>query len=1083
MGFSDSFMRFNTLVFHQSRLMELSGALQLFSVFCFNYLAILHHISSTWVDFANNDKAYGFLYFGMFLISLQTYLIGKVVYNLETGLYPTAQSIKVIRLLLLMNGYVMLPPMFYCTLSVVDSLERNLSTKSEITSVLGFLVVGGQMILTVFSSYLNLYYKLPLHQGIGRFDRNSQASEIMLLLVQGLCFLLHTPILSVSVGILFGIHLSYRGYIMPSFQSISLCQVQLAFYWSYLFFMVFQLVFLIFPNLNLSSSVFSVVQGALLFYLLYSGLKPHIRSFLPDINAIRITQALLKGHLTQTEYNQKLPLLVPMESLLKFLVSVHFLSNFNLVEEIDSGDTSNGGTASSSKQSNDVPNALLSSRHKGHCLLANTVYNCLNSAEKKLDNCAMLKCNIVRYCWMNFGVIEDKTRAVELENQIILGKRTILSSYTLILVSTIRKLKDLVEFSSENDLTVLMKDSFKEFCAKQLIKASTSLYALLKAANSEKDAKLHILSHLFVDHAYKSFHSIKELFQKYPQDPATLRLLASYFNSVENDLEAGDFVVKTMQMFDTNRGVEKDILDISAVTEEENERSDSFVQFDYVGKFLLINENMKKNRFQQLQWQKQFHYALKISIFILFASLVTCVLLNGYLLMDYVALQLSFSQVASTLPFKRQRADESYFQSRESFSWTLLELEECTTNLIYMGRLDSYATMQFLDASTIKSPSLINATQYTLIDASYLDANLDHMILYTNLLLPSDLKRAFISFVTMNTSILQNGRLNDFNNNLKSRFAENNLNYFEYSFLPIISASIILIATVVYTYLYYVDREKEKMLVHIRTKTREISELTLEIKTQSFSSVEDHYANLASAVDSYNIKVKSSLNNFLMSLFLAFSIVGITAVFLYLIFTVRQEAIDCAYFQTKLASAASNILFSFYHIQSLGYLKVNESSLVSIHQESFYNAANFSLLFMAENMAELASQIRDPFFVELSHSQYYKGLILDKNCESDICDQSLDFEVNEFVRSVLECFTIDCNDLSDRMNTAIAKSSWKRLEDMMSLLVLEDLLTKRRSTILVLGLCLTVALLFVLTILIKGRINKKQQTLSGYVYI
>ena len=1078
MSLFDSFMRFNTLVFHQSRLMELSGIFQLVLFYSFNIWAILHKLNPEWDAYESIDTVYNTLFLGLILIVIGMYCVVKIIYKINEGLYPTAQSMKNVRLLMLINCNICLTPTYYCLISLF--MSNDYTAKAVIVRVFGSLFIGLQIIFTYFSFSLNLYYKLPLHQGIGRFDTNAQTAELLLLVAQGFGFIFDTPWVAVVIGVGISLYLCRRGLMMPSFQSFRLCQFQLSVYFTYCCLMLLQVIFLVFTDLNVCGAVFTIVECAVLVILFYGVFRSYVKSFSPDISVIRITQALLRGQLNQNEYTQKLTALMPLHNICHFLACVHFISNFDLVEEMQEDQNSH----TNSEVPDELTLDLLSTRHKGHFLLANTVFNCLNVAESKYENCHFLKSHIVRYCWINFGVIEEKNRAIELENQIILGKRTCFSSYTLVLISTIRKLKDLCEFSTENDLTVLMKNSYEVFCTEQMKQASTSLYTILKALESGKDPKLALLSSLFVVHAKKSFKSIKELFQKYPQDPTTLKLLSLYLTSIENDSDAGSFVIKTMESFDLNKGEEMNILDIAPVKEEfsheSQKRKGSFSQFDYVGKFLVINENMKKTRFDMLQWQKQFHYVIKFTFLIFIFALITCVFFNGYILINYFALQLSYSQVASTLPYQRQRADSSYLSNSEDFIPNLRQLQNCTTLLISMGKLDGYNTIQYLDTATLWSPSVINKTHYTLIPVSYVDANLDQMTLHASSMLSEDLKTTFISFCAMTTSRLQIGRLEDYEKQLEARLMVRNLYYFEYSFIPVIASSMLLLIIVILVYLSKIKSECKIKITDIRAKALDIQKLVVVMKAKIFANVEDHHTHLNQSMNAYNLKAKSKSKNIFVIIVTFLFILCVVSLFMYIIYSVREDAMNITYFQSHLAMATTSILFSFYHIQSLGYMNITTNPIVNFHADLYRNSTQYSLGLMSASMANLASYVRNPYFTELTNYEYYTELILEKYCTEDLCEESLGFEVNEFTRAIANCFNKGCVSIKDVLDTATRLSIWSRLELMELELINEDLLTKRRLIIILVCLSLTIVVVISLAWLVNKMITDKQNTISGY---
>ena len=1063
--------------------MELAGVLQLFSYFIFGYWAFLHVQYPNWVPYVSCETVIGFYYIGIVLIAIQNFFTLKVVTKLQRNLYPSNRTVKILRFLILVNSYVILAPMYHAVLSFIALFMYTGHLEDGIKCFIGIIAIVSQIGYTYITSYLSLYYKLPIHQGIGRFDQISQNVEFLLLILQGFSYLLNSSLFSVVIGIFLCSYLTYRCYRFPSFQSVFLCQCQISIYVSYLAFMLMHLFFMIFPFLNISSFLFSVVQGFALFWLIQNFSKNYFKSFYPDTNLIRLTQSLLKGQLTIDEYHSKLPLLINVDNLFHFLCSIHFLSNYNVVEELD-GDDSSTGTRNSQTKSADHSSNLLLSRHKGHYILSNAVYNCLVFAESKFENCAILKRHIVRYCWTNFGVIEDKSRAIELENQLILGKRNLLANSTLVLVSTLRKLKNLAEFSSENDVTLLMKNSYEEFCIYQMKRSSTSLYTILKALQTGKDTKLHLLSHLFVQQAQNSFYSIKKLFQKYPQDASTLKLLSIFLISIENDKESGDYVLQTMDTFDSNKGgMEKDILNMTTFKDDVDmdSRRDSISQFDFVGKFLIINENMKKNRFECLKWQSHFHYSLNFSLFILLVSLAACIILNGYTLIDYIGLQLNFSQVASVLPIKRQKTDACFLKNGLQFETLLLDLEDATTDLIYMGRLDSYETIRYLDTSTIWSPNLINETHYSLVKASYLDTNLDQITLYANPLIPDSIKRIFVSFSTFTASISQIDRLIDYTSKLSARMSEKNTTYLEFSFIPLIGTCIILIVVVAFLYVYKLNRSRLGMLNEIKKRIPELSIVAAEMKAKVFTNIEEHHAHLQSAMESYNLKVKSKSKSTIGMFFVILACFSIILLILYLIFTVREDSIRCASFQADLTLSSALVGYAYHHIQSLGTLNISSPNLVALHQKEFYSGASTSISTISDSMANLASYIRHPYFIELNNYDYYKSLILEKYCMNEICEESLDFTVNEFSRRMEDCFKNNCLYMQDIMDTIGALSVWDRLEIMQNLLVKEDLLGQRRVKMLAIGIMLTICLLLLLYLLIRIALYEKEQTLAGYV--
>ena len=1091
MGFLESFMKYNSLLYHQSRLMEFSGVCQLLSFYSFGYWALLKGLYPNSIAKSEIVTSYLVVYSGMILIAIQKFHLLRMMFNINTGLYPTPQSIKTLRTFTILNGYILLIPVFNCLITIIDSLSTNYSTQAIITATLGSFVVGSQFLLSALSSYLHMYYKLPFHQGIGRFDRNSQMAEFALVIFTILSNLVHIPQVTISIGLIIGTYLCRRSIIMPSFQSSTLCQLQMSIYMSYISFMLIQFVLLFFVKPPISGFVFSIVQTVSIFYLSFNVSKEYIKTFLPDVLAVKLTQSFLKGQISRNDYLQKLPLLVPMINVNQFITSIHFLSNFNLVEELESDNntSSNNSSNTSSRTGNEnYTNSLMNSRYKGHFLLSNTVFNCLVIAESRFDNCAILKCHIVRYNSVNFGMIEERGRAMELENQIALGKPTILSGYTLVLVSTFRLIKAVVEISCDNDIMLLMKKSHEQYCKVQIKTSAALLYGILKALQSGNTTKFHFLSFLFVKNAQESFSDIKQLFQKFPQDACTLRLLILFLDSIENDYEMGEYVLKTMEAFDLSRGVERDILDVSAVDEEDSEGKTILTkedpkQQDYVGNFLLINENMKKERFALSEWQTKFRMALKISAFVIFVAILGCIFFNGYLLIDFFGLQLQFSQIASLFPFKRQKADASYFQRNPAFTQNLLDLEDTTTDLIYMGRLDNYDTIQYLDTSTTWGPLVINETHYTLIHASFLDVNLDHSFTYINPLLPDDFKNAFISFATISTSVSQIVRLQEYHAQLYDRLSSHNLIYFEYTFLPFISSCIAVIFIILFIYVKSIGRFKTKLLEEICAKSQNAIDLATKIKENSFKSTNEYQKHFNIAIDLYNLKFKERFKGFVLICLLGITTISVAGIILFLIFTTRQDAMEVSYFESNIATSAANILFAFYHIQSLGNINISAPHLVRLHNTDFGYSLNYSLSLMSASLADMAFYIRDPYFSEFTNKALYKSLLLDPSCNATVCEPSLSLQVNSFARMVEECLANNCNNLKDILDISMKTRVWTSLENALIHLIDEDLLTRRRLLILLPGIALTIAFLFCLYILLYKIIIEKEQALGGFMYL
>eukprot|EP00834_Sanchytrium_tribonematis_P000003 NODE_2_length_91304_cov_0.692462.p3 type:complete len:1043 gc:universal NODE_2_length_91304_cov_0.692462:50898-54026(+) len=1014
-GYSDSIMRLNCLIFHQSRLMELSAVFQLATFFVFSYWFTFNKLDPQLVAYFFPDSIDGFIYCSLMLIAGQLCLVLKILVSMNEALYPTAQNIKFLRGLILVNGYILFAPTLQVIVYVIHLCIETPTVKFVLFSIFGSILFAAQALFNMYSLYLHVYFKMPLHQGIGRYDRNSQMGEVLLVIIPCLCSLFHSVTLILISSFIITLYLCYRGTSFPSFQSVYLCQLQLASYWTYLCFIIISSLFYLLPEGNIDGLSFTLIQILLLFAMLTNSFKYYMSSFVPNIDVLRITQSYLKGQLTYNEYIQKIPLLINTDSFYPFVTAVHFLSNFNLVEEFDSDTNSTGSHSRPSQESN-----VLLTRHKGHYLVSNAVYNCLIFGDTIFDKGIVLKKQAVRYCWMNFGMIEDKSRAIELENQLILGKRNILANYTLVLVSTIRKLKDLAEFSTENDLTLLMKNSYEIYCTKQMKSASASLYTILKAIENGKDLKIHLLSQLFVSNAQKSFVNLKKLFQKHPQDPTTLKLLTTFLNSIENDTESGDFISKTIEMFDTNRGIDKDILDMSAIHEEsDSTKQDNSGQFDYVGKFLIINENMKRVRFGNEQWQSRFHYLMNFAIFVLFVSLIICIILNGYTLIDYFQLQLSFSQLASILPVKRQKADTYFIDNNDLFTPSLLELEDFTTDLVYLGRTDGYDTIRFLDTSSIWSPNIINATAYTLSKSSFLDTNLDQITIYASSLLPDIIKRTFITFSTFTASVSQIVRLSEYHQDLELRLTERNYIYFEYTLFPTITLFLILVFFVAMIYTFAIKRERSVLLTEVRAKCTDALSLAAYLKGKIFSSSEEQKEYLTSVMETFNLKIKSrSKNHIFVTLIVLFSF-GLVLAILSIVYVFREDAMQCAYFQSNLSASTSSVLFAFYHLQTLGRVNLTSQNILNKHYNDFLNASDFAISLMETSTAQVTSYIRNPYFAELSHYEEYKSLIFDKNCVNDVCEESLDFEVNQFTRSLTNCLFDTCTNLQDVLDTAL----------------------------------------------------------------